>query len=153
MSEIKLYREYRLKFYLNARHYIIINGEKGEVHPHTWEFALRIKFGHDGFVQFGTFERGVEEYLAKYQNTVMNENEPFDSVMPTLENIADFFSGEFYRIIKDIGGKLVVIEASETPTRSYILNLEEEDDFSGTVVASDDSVIKGIVDKVLDDAY
>ena len=42
---VKLYREYRIKFYLNMRHYIIIDGKKGEIHPHTWEFALDIKFG------------------------------------------------------------------------------------------------------------
>jgi 6-pyruvoyl-tetrahydropterin synthase len=40
---VKLYREYRIKFYLNMRHYIIIDGKKGEIHPHTWEFALDIK--------------------------------------------------------------------------------------------------------------
>ena len=41
---VNMYREYRLKFYLNMRHYIIINEVKGETHPHTWEFALDIKF-------------------------------------------------------------------------------------------------------------
>lgn len=151
MSEIRLYREYRLKFYLNARHYIIINGEKGEVHPHTWEFALRIKFGNEGFVQFGTFEKGVENYLAKFQNQVMNELQPFDTIMPTLENIADYFSGQFYDIIKNIGGKLVMIEASETPTRSYILNLEEDENIG--IDGFDNSKYDVIIDKVLDDAF
>ena len=42
---VRLYREYRLKFYLNAKHYIIINGHKGETHPHTWEFTLSIRYG------------------------------------------------------------------------------------------------------------
>lgn len=41
---VRLYREYRLKFYLNAKHYIIINGHKGETHPHTWEFTLSIRY-------------------------------------------------------------------------------------------------------------
>ena len=49
---VKLYREYRIKFYLNMRHYIIIDGKKGEIHPHTWEFALDIKFGRSSFVEF-----------------------------------------------------------------------------------------------------
>ena len=54
---ITIYREYRLKFYLNARHYIIIGGNKGEVHPHTWEFTLHIRFGRGDFTEFNTFER------------------------------------------------------------------------------------------------
>lgn len=30
------FREYKFKFYLNANHFIVINGKEGEVHPHTW---------------------------------------------------------------------------------------------------------------------
>ena len=54
---VKLYREYRIKFYLNMRHYIIIDGKKGEIHPHTWEFALDIKFGRSSFVEFNISTR------------------------------------------------------------------------------------------------
>lgn len=41
---VKLYREYRIKFYLNMRHYIIIDGKKGEyIHTHgssLWILSL-----------------------------------------------------------------------------------------------------------------
>lgn len=37
---LQLNRTYRFKFYLNANHYIIINGVEGETHPHTWELPL-----------------------------------------------------------------------------------------------------------------
>ena len=57
----------------------------------------------------------------------MNEKEPFDTIMPTLENMTDYFSKEFYRVIHDVGGILVQIEASETPTRSYVVNLTEQE--------------------------
>lgn len=103
---VKLYREYRIKFYLNMRHYIIIDGKKGEIHPHTWEFALDIKFGRSSFVEFNIFEKGIANFLEKYQNKVLNDEEPFDSIMPTLENVTDYFSSEFYRIIHDIGGMM-----------------------------------------------
>ena len=36
-------REYKFKFYLNANHYIIIDGKEGEQHPHTWEFMVHIR--------------------------------------------------------------------------------------------------------------
>ena len=80
---VKLYREYRLKFYLNARHYIIINGSKGDIHPHTWEFAVNIRFGRSSFVEFNTFEKGIADYLARFQNKVMNEEEPINTILPT----------------------------------------------------------------------
>lgn len=123
---VRLYREYRLKFYLNASHFIIINGRRGEVHPHTWEFTLNIRFGRESFAEFNVFEKGIESFLRPFQNSVMNDHEPFDTITPTVENMVDVFSREFYRIIYGIGGILTQVEASETPTRSYILNLEHE---------------------------
>ena len=110
---IRLNREYRIKFYLNARHFIIIDGHKGETHPHTWEMVLDIRFGRSSFVEFRTFERGISDYLSKYQNRTMNDIAPFDSVLPTLENIVDVFAEDFYTIIHDIGGVLTRIEASD----------------------------------------
>ena len=152
MAEIKLYREYRLKFYLNARHYIIIGGEKGEVHPHTWEYALNIKFGQDEFVQFSTFEKGIEKYLEKYQNRIVNEVEPFDSILPTLENMADYLAKDMHAIIESVGGILTRVEVSETPTRTYILNLEEVDEFSRITVGKSQDKVNQIFDAVIDEA-
>lgn len=123
---VRSYREYRLKFYLNASHYIVINDRRGEVHPHTWEFTLNIRFGRGSFVEFNVFEKGIEAYLQPFQNTVINEREPFDTITPTVENMVDVFAKEFYRLIHEIGGVLTQVEASETPTRSYVLNLEHE---------------------------
>lgn len=148
---VKLYREYRLKFYLNARHYIIINGSKGDIHPHTWEFAVNIRFGRSSFVEFNTFEKGIADYLARFQNKVMNEEEPFNSILPTLENITDYFSGEFYRIIHEIGGILVRVEASETPTRSYIVNLSEQDENAKLSDSTDKKIISDVMGAVLDE--
>ncbi len=145
---VRLYREYRLKFYLNASHFIIINGHKGEIHPHTWEFTLNIRFGRESFAEFNVFEKGIEAYLHSFQNTVINEREPFDTVTPTVENMVDVFSKEFYRIIHGIGGVLTQVEASETPTRSYILNLEHEPE--PETEAAEKKMRSDVIDAVLD---
>lgn len=122
---VNIYREYRLKFYLNARHYIILDGKQGETHPHTWELSLTIRVGRGSFTQFRTFEQRINEYLAAYQNRVMNECAPFDAIVPTLENITDYFAGAFYDQLAAVGGELTRVEASETPAHSYILDLEQ----------------------------
>ena len=147
---VKLFREYKIKFYLNMRHYIIINGSKGETHPHTWEFALNIRFGRSSFVEFNTFEKGIADYLSGYQNKILNEEEPFDSILPTLENVADYFSEEFYHIINNTGGVLTTLEASETPTRSYIVNLDDKDDMMQLTKEADDKMLSDVMDAVLD---
>ena len=65
----KLYREYKFKFYLNANHYIIINGKNGQTHPHTWEFVFYIMKSEGEFVLFNKFEKGIEEYLEKFHKS------------------------------------------------------------------------------------
>lgn len=148
---VRLNREYRIKFYLNARHFIIINGRKGNVHPHTWQIAVDIRFGRSSFVEFSTFEKGISNYLAKYQNKVMNDIPPFDTVIPTLENIVDFFAEKFYAIIHGVGGVLTRIEASETPTHSYILNMSEHDENAKLGTDMDRQIASDVMDAVLDE--
>ncbi|MGN0166246.1 MAG: 6-carboxytetrahydropterin synthase [Lachnospiraceae bacterium] len=147
---LNFYREYCLKFYLNTRHYIIIDGKKGEVHPHTWEFAVHIRFGGGEFVEFNTFEKGIEEYLDKYQNIILNEVKPFDAILPTLENVADYFARDFFEIIRETGGLLVSVEASETPTRSYVINLEEKQEYADISEKTEDQILGDVVDSILD---
>ena len=148
---VNMYREYRLKFYLNMRHYIIINEVKGETHPHTWEFALDIKFSRNLFVEFNIFEHGISQFLEQYQNKILNEAEPFDSMMPTLENVTDYFAEEFFKIIYKTGGMLTRVEASETPTRSYIVNIAEQERNSILNKKADEKIISEGMDAVLDD--
>ena len=104
----RLYREYKFKFYLNANHYIIINGKNGQTHPHTWEFVFYIMKSEGEFVLFNKFEKAIEEYLEKFQGRVMNEIPPFDTMVPTLENISDYFCDEIRSIITKFGGELAL---------------------------------------------
>ena len=98
----KLYREYKFKFYLNANHYIIINGKNGQTHPHTWEFVFYIMKSEGEFVLFNKFEKAIEEYLEKFQGRVMNEIRPFDTVVPTLENISRLTEKQVVEVIDNI---------------------------------------------------
>ena len=41
------FRQYKFKFYLNARHGIYKNGLMGEIHPHTWEIVINVVKGRD----------------------------------------------------------------------------------------------------------
>lgn len=148
---MRIYREYQIKFYLNARHYIIINGVKGEPHPHTWEFSVNIQFDRNGFIEFNKFEKAINEYLAPYQNSIMNEKEPFDTVVPTLENMADYFAEKFAMMIGEIGGRVSRVEASETPTRRYILNMGENTVQETPDREFEEKMLSSVMDSVLDD--
>lgn len=43
------------------------------------------------FVQFDAYEKAIDEYFNQYQNHLINEIEPFDHIIPTLENMSDYF--------------------------------------------------------------
>lgn len=150
MRKEKLYREYRLKAYLNMNHYIIINGRQGQTHPHTWEFVITIIVAGDEFVEFRTFENLIEQYLDKYQNQILNTIEPFDLIVPTIENVTEHFNDELQELLREHGGELVSMEGSETPTRSYIVSHRNEPEFIDQIGKMQTQQISGVVRYVVD---
>lgn len=150
MRKERLYREYRLKSYLNMNHYITINGRQGQTHPHTWEFVMTIIVAGDAFVEFRTFENLIEQYLDKYQNQILNTIEPFDIIVPTIENVTDHFNDELQELLRKNGGELVSMEGSETPTRSYIVSHWNEPEFVDQIGKIQTQQISGVVEYVVD---
>ncbi|MCM1039714.1 MAG: 6-carboxytetrahydropterin synthase [Roseburia sp.] len=125
----KTYRQYKLKSYLNMNHFIIIDNKPGEVHPHTWELIVSVISAQSDMTPFVNIERRIEQILEQYQDKLLNDCAPFDKLVPTVENAARYF----FRLIQDSiiqeGWILMMLEVSETPTRSYIINaLLNEDD-------------------------
>lgn len=123
------YRQYKFKFYLNMNHYIIINDKPGEVHPHTWEIIISVISTQSEMTPFTNIEWKMDEIMEQYQDKLLNSCPPFDKTVPTVENAAKYF----FRLIQDqiikLGWILIMLEVSETPTRSYIINaLFDEDD-------------------------
>lgn len=120
------YSEYKFKFYLNANHAIYLAGNKGQNHPHTWEITLdTIKIRND-FVQFDVIEKSVEKFFSEWQDKDINTIPPFDVLNPTLENLCLYFKDEMNRLLGEKGWLLMRIEMSETPARSYIIDLSDE---------------------------
>ena len=85
------YRQYKFKFYLNMNHYIIINGVPGEVHPHTWEIIISVISDQNEMTPFASIERKMDQIMEQYQDKLLNECKPFDTVVPTVENAANYF--------------------------------------------------------------
>ena len=146
----KIFREYRFKFYLNAQHFVLINGKKGSTHPHTWEFTLDILINRNIFVEFGEFEKKIEEYLERYQDNLMNDVAPFDVVIPTLENMSDIFAKDFSEEIREMGARLVRLEGKETPTRGYIVDFTETDEYMNDIKDFSHDAVIDIIDSVID---
>ena len=120
------YSEYKFKFYLNANHAIYLAGNKGQNHPHTWEITLDTLKIRNDFVQFDVIEKSVEKFFCEWQDKDINTIPPFDVLNPTLENLCLYFKDEMNRLLGEKGWLLRRIEMSETPARSYIIDLSDE---------------------------
>lgn len=116
------YSQYKYNFYLNASHAIYINGSRGERHPHTWEISLYVVNSSDEFMIFNDVEKIIEGFLGQYQEKYINDFTPFDSMNPTLENIAHFFMDELQKLLNPVNWVITTMEISETPSRSYIIS-------------------------------
>ncbi len=118
--------QYVCKFYLNASHFIYIGNSKGDIHSHCFELAIDIGTkDKNSFVSFTEIEKCIEEILSPYQEQVINTVKPFDEINPTLENMAIYFKDVFYEELKKKNWVLLTLEFSETPTRSFLINVAE----------------------------
>lgn len=122
--------QYEYKFYLNINHAIFIKNKLGQIHPHTWELTMNVLNISNDFIQFDKIEKLMNDVFEKYQDQIINETPPFDKINPTLENVVKHFKDETQDIL--IPQKLILlsIEISETPSRSFILNLFDDIDIN-----------------------
>ncbi|WP_310603455.1 6-carboxytetrahydropterin synthase [Anaerosporobacter sp.] len=123
---LERYHQYKFKFYVNASHAIYIDGNLGERHPHTWEITLNTLKIQEDFIQFDSIEEQIEDFFNAYQESYFNEVPPFHLINPTLENCCEYFKEELGKLLREAGWLLLLIEMSETPTRSYVINLLDE---------------------------
>lgn len=123
------FEQYKFKFYLNANHAIEINGKMGQAHPHTWEISIVSLKLSDEFIRFNEIETIIDSIFDQYQNKFINEIEPFNMINPTLENICEVFKDKIYQLSNNSDWKLLHIEVSETPARSYVIDLSNDDHF------------------------
>lgn len=141
-GQIMRYSQYKFKFYLNASHAIYINGIMGQRHPHTWEITIHVLKEREEFIEFSDLEKKIEVWMKQYQDRLLNEVPPFDKINPTMENCCDYFKDALKNILHSEGWLLLTIEMSETPTRSYVINLfdteeEAEAEYNSETLAGD----------------
>lgn len=140
------YQQYKLKFYLNCRHAIYIDGNLGEIHPHTWEIVIHFAKQRDRFVPFGEIEKGLDQLMDAYQEKTLNEQAPFDKINPTLENCANYFRELITDFLNRDGWVLLMMEISETPSRSYVMSMIDEQELgkSQTINALTDMILEDV---------
>ena len=110
---------YRLTFFLNATHAVIIDGKRSSVHPHTFEINCHVRSRK--FVAFEIMEDNINQILNQLNNQYLNELEAFKNIVPTLENLTRLLYRAISANLGSVGCKLVELEVAESPVRTFII--------------------------------
>lgn len=144
------YHDYRIKTYLNAEHYIYINGHKGTQHPHTFEFSVYVRFPGSKFIEFKELEDTFAKITAPYQNKCLNDISPFDIIIPTTENMTEIFAEQISESVCKLGGEVLQMTTSETPTRAYVVNFDTMKDLEKAADDFEDNALDDLIDARID---
>jgi 6-pyruvoyltetrahydropterin/6-carboxytetrahydropterin synthase len=128
MTEGKRMYEITVEQHIDAAHYLRgYQGKCENVHGHRYTIKVKLsaaKLNDIGLAyDFTDLKRYLNEILARYDHTCLNDVPPFDKINPSAENIA----ATIYNELKGkLGGgvTLTAVEAWETPEQGVIYRPE-----------------------------
>jgi 6-pyruvoyl tetrahydropterin synthase-like protein len=109
----------RLVAFLNARHYLVTRTTKGLVHAHSWQFQVEteVPYEQEFFILFREIQEVVNKTLAPFENTLLNEQNPFNEIPPITENLSAYFYKALTGKLEELGVRLRKLTVWESPTR------------------------------------
>lgn len=124
----RLVGTYRLKYYIHASHAIRWEAGIGKAHSHSWEIICEIKSNQEEMLVFDKVEHLLEKTFDHYSGKLLNEVAPFDTINPTLENLAYHFFELVSGYLEEFHASLVRLELGESPTRYYCVTRSSNDE-------------------------
>jgi len=115
---------YKIKSYINASHAIRWESGVGKKHSHTWEIVCELHTT-DAMVAFFDIEKNLHEALDGLSGKFLNDLPEFKTVNPTVENITEYLFNKIDTILRENKAELVRIEVSDSPIRSYCIDVSE----------------------------
>jgi 6-pyruvoyltetrahydropterin/6-carboxytetrahydropterin synthase len=106
--------------YIDSAHYLReYKGKCEEMHGHRYRIVVRIaaeKLNDIGLAyDFTDIKRHLNDILARYDHTCLNDITPFDKINPSAENIAATIFEELKGRLAEEPVTLTCVEAWETP--------------------------------------
>ncbi len=106
--------------FFGARHYLTFGGRKGETHYHSWRVEVRIESDTNDeegtVIGFAEARGALEAKVADYNETLLNNVEPYDRIQPTAENIARVIFQDIGPSLTRGATRLKTVRVWESPT-------------------------------------
>lgn len=107
--------------FFGARHFVNIGGRRGPTHHHSWRVeATLVSSAEDTdgvVVGFAEARELLEDLVAAYNETLLNNVAPFDEIQPTAENLARTIYRDFGARFDTPSARLTSIRVWESPTQ------------------------------------
>ncbi|MGE5373305.1 MAG: 6-carboxytetrahydropterin synthase [Solirubrobacterales bacterium] len=105
--------------FLNAKHYVVFNNNKGPTHGHSWQIQMEAEIPYDAssVIRFNHFEEMLRFALEPFQRKVLNDIDPFGTVQPLTENIAIYIFNTMDEQLEAHNARLKKISVWENPTK------------------------------------
>ncbi len=119
-------KSYIYKYRLNISHTFDPDNSHDHEHSHTFEITMYIadrtqELEIEEFVPYTKVEDRIKLILSGYENKFLNEIKPFDSMVPTVENVGEHFFKLLAFALDNSGYQLQKLMIGETPSQTYIV--------------------------------
>ena len=108
--------------FFGARHYLTFGGRQGETHYHSWRVEVLIESDANDeegtVIGFAEARGALEAKVADYNETLLNNIEPYDRIQPTAENIARVIFRDIDPGLTRGGTRLKTVRVWESPTNN-----------------------------------
>lgn len=111
--------KYIVKYFLSARHYVVINGVKSIVHTHTWQIKSCI-VTHNR-IDYKLLDGKIEKILGEFDDILLNENENFKSIEPSTENLGRVLFEKISTEAENIEYILESLGICENASKTFII--------------------------------
>ena len=106
--------------FFGARHYLTFGGRQGETHYHSWRVEVLIESDANDeegtVIGFAEARGALEAKVADYNETLLNNVEPYDRIQPTAENIARVIFQDIGPSLSRGATRLKTVRVWESPT-------------------------------------
>lgn len=115
--------------FFDARHFTVLDGQQGLIHPHAWRVQAKIAGLTDGasmpVIPFAEAKRLLQGMTDRYKDSLLNATPPFDLIQPTPDNVAAVFYKELSAALNPLPMRLISLSVCESPVDCASYSAEE----------------------------
>jgi len=106
--------------FFGARHFLTFAGRQGETHYHSWRVEVILESDANDeegtVIGFAEARGALEAKVAEYNETLLNNIEPYERIQPTAENIARVIFEDIGPALTRGSTRLRTVRVWESPT-------------------------------------